>query len=794
MFWFKWAWRDLRQRWVQVVVVGIVLAMGTGVYVAFGGQEEWRTASLDASYNNLHMHDLKIELADGSFIDQEEALSIIQGVPGVAAVEGRLIVPTLVDASNNGDTILVQGEVVGVDVSDGLPEVNGLYIISGEALTSDVPNGVMIDDKFTTANNIAPGDTVRISGNVTLDVRATGYSPEYFQITSDTAVFQFGDSYAPIFAPLETVQQFTNRDGLINDLVVLITPDADRDAVQSTIETELSGAFPDVGFEISVKEDDPGYSVIYADAEADQAIWDLIAFVFLLGAALGVFNLTSRLVTSQRRQIGIGMALGVPTRLIALRPLLVGVQIALVATVFGVLLGRLFTSAVVRLIQDLAPLPYWEVGVHVPSLVIGVALGITLPLIATLIPVWRAVRVQPIDAIKTGHLVAKGGGFSKVKIPGTSFIQMPVRNLLRAPWRTLFTMLGVAMAILLLVTFSGFADSMTGTINQGKDAYLNQAPDRVIVGLDFFYPVDEMTDTMRELSTVQDAQAALMLGGTLNDEIDVLLEFYNMDESVWVPELLEGTLTGGIVISDKAAEDLGLVLGDTVTLRHPQRQGLFSFNFVETPVEIVGIHSNPIRAFSYMDLSEAESLLGVADVTNMLILTPDDGLDTLKEQVFQQSGVTSVQSIGEIAGVYDEILELFVVVFVFLQGIVVVIAFLLAFNTTSINVDERVREIATMFAFGLPVRIVARMQMLENLIVGIGATIIGSILGWWVLDQLFIDRLEEQLADIQMLIAISPTTLLIVAVVGLLAVTLTPIFSLRKMRRMDIPSQLRVME
>ena len=794
MFWFKWAWRDLKQRWVQVMVVGIVLAMGTGVYVAFGGQKEWRINSLDTSYNMLNMHDLKIELANGSFIDQQVVLDALESIPGVAAVEARLSVPTLVDASVNGETVLVQGQVIGVNVDDGAPHVDSLFILHGEPLSSDVPDGVFIDDKFTKANGIEPGDTIRISGNVNLQVRATGYTPEYFQITSDTVLFQLGNSFAPIFAPLEIVQQFTGREGLVNDLLVRITPDADRDTVQALVEAQLAETFPDVGFETSVKEDDPAYVVAYTDAEGDQAIWDLISFVFLIGASLGVFNLTSRLVASQRRQIGIGMALGVPTSKIALRPMLVGVQIALVATVFGVVLGILFTNAVGKIFEELAPLPYWETGLYTPSLIKGMILGIILPLIATTIPVWRAVRVQPIDAIKTGHLVAKGGGFSKVKLPGNSFVQMPVRNLLRAPWRTLFTMLGVSMSVLLLVTFSGFSDSMIGTINQGKDAYLYESPDRVMVGLDFFYPADDMVEAMRGLSTVEDAQAALMLGGTLNDDLTVLLEFYDMEKAAWRPELLEGQLMGGIVISQKAADDLGVAIGDTVALRHPQRQGVFSFTFVETPITVVGIHNNPIRAFSYMDMSEAESLLGVADVTNMMILIPNDGLIALKQQVFQQSGVTSVQSMREVAEGYDSILEIFVVMFVFLNAIVFVIAFLLAFNTTSINVDERVREIATMFAFGLPVRTATFMQMLENFIIGIGSIILGSILGWWVLQQMLIARLEEQLADLQMLVSVSPQTVVSIIVIGLLAVTITPIFSIRKMRRMDIPSQLRVME
>ena len=69
---------------------------------------------------------------------------------------------------------------------------------------------------------------------------------------------------------------------------------------------------------------------------------------------------------------------------------------------------------------------------------------------------------------------------------------------------------------------------------------------------------------------------------------------------------------------------------------------------------------------------------------------------------------------------------------IYVAGLVVTaLAFLLiAFNSTSISVDERAREIATMFAFGLPVRTVTRMSMLENLITGVLGTLLGMGLGY----------------------------------------------------------------
>jgi putative ABC transport system permease protein len=121
-------------------------------------------------------------------------------------------------------------------------------------------------------------------------------------------------------------------------------------------------------------------------------------------------------------------------------------------------------------------------------------------------------------------------------------------------------------------------------------------------------------------------------------------------------------------------------------------------------------------------------------------------------------------------------------------------AFLIAFNSTSINVDERVREISTMFAFGLPVRTVTRMQMLENLVIGILGTLVGVALGWEVLRAMLVARVEEQLAEFELIVTLSTTTLVISMILGVLVVALTPLLSIRRMMRMNIPDTLRVME
>ena len=117
-FWMRWSWRDLRSRWLQVVAVSIIIALGTGIYSGLSGQRTWRENSYDDSYALLNMYDLKVKLASGSFINDAELQTMLAGIDGIDRAEGRLQTATLVDASEAAateDSVLIPGVVVGVE-------------------------------------------------------------------------------------------------------------------------------------------------------------------------------------------------------------------------------------------------------------------------------------------------------------------------------------------------------------------------------------------------------------------------------------------------------------------------------------------------------------------------------------------------------------------------------------------------------------------------------------------------------------------------------------------------------
>jgi len=125
---------------------------------------------------------------------------------------------------------------------------------------------------------------------------------------------------------------------------------------------------------------------------------------------------------------------------------------------------------------------------------------------------------------------------------------------------------------------------------------------------------------------------------------------------------------------------------------------------------------------------------------------------------------------------------------------VLVLAVLIAFNSTSIGSDERRREHATMFAFGVPLRSVVLGLVAESALIGVVATVAGIGLGLALLSWIAGSLLPTTLPELAVEPVVGLSTYVTAAVLGVVAVAVAPLLTVRRLRRMDLPSTLRVVE
>lgn len=806
--WLRWSWRDLRGRWVQVAAIAAIIALGTGIYTAFVSSAEWRRASYTASYARLAMHDLRVQLSEGSFVDAVGLTDTIRSIPSAStlrAVEPRLVAKTQVDASTPDRTILVPGRIVGVDVRDGGPRVDRVSAERGRTLTAADAgtDTAVLEDNFAGYYDLPARGEVTVSGGTTLRYTGLGLSPEYFFIQGDRGSLFAEANYAVLFVPLDTAGRLVGHPGSANDAVVRLRAPADPGAVRREIGAALDAAFPGVGYDLTSGRADPVRTMLYRDIANDQRMYDVLALLTLLGAAFAAFNLAGRMVEAQRREIGIGMALGVSPARLAVRPLLAGVQIAALGAALGVLLGLGVGRLMAGVLQGFLPLPVWEFPFQWGVYARGAALGLVLPFLATGWPVVRAVRVTPIEAIRTGaNAPTRVSALARVPLPGRAIDQMPVRNVLRTPRRTALTALSIGAVLSVVVGVVGMMDSFTTTIDRTRTEILRGSPDRIDVSLAAF--TTAAGDTVRaiaDLPQVGAVEPELTLGGRLShgtERVDVLLTVTDLDGGLWRPTMEDRIDAGrqpGIVITRKAAADLGVGVGDTVGLRHPRVTGPTSFEYVRTPVTVTAISPLPTRFTAFMDTADA-GITGLTGVTNSLQVTPAAGtsVSAARRALFEQPGVSSVQPVRAFTDSVSDTLAQFQSVFTIIEGIVLLLALLIAFNSASINADERRRDHATMFAFGLPTRRVLTMAVVESALVGLLGTVVGLVGGYALLQWLVHSLFASTAPDLGVVVALAPRTVLIAVLLGVVAVAVAPLLGARRIRTMDIPSTLRVVE
>jgi putative ABC transport system permease protein len=806
---FRLSLRDLRRHWVAVIAIALVIAIGTGVFAGLRGTSAWRRESNDRSFEKTAIHELRAELSAGTYVDEGTLLDVVDGLDSadaVTAVTERLVVISQIDASTPEETILVQARLVGMPFDEpGSPTfVDALWLRDGR-----LPGGslaeVVLEAKFADFYGLPPRGTATMAGGRTVDYVGLGVGPEDFWVTGpEGSIFAQGD-FALVYSTIETAQGLAGQPGQVNDVVFTLEPGTDRRRVENELRDALD-AVAGVSATVTDRDDVEAFSVLYDDIENDEQVWTMISILVLLAAALAAFNLVNRIVEAQRREIGIGMALGVPRRRLAIRPLMVGAQIGLIGTIAGVGVGALLGWLMKGLFESLLPLPEWRTPFQYGVYASAAVLGFGIPVLAAAIPVWRAVRVEPIEAIRTGHLTARSSRITdwtnRLRLPGSSLASMPVRNVLRTPRRTLLTAVGVGAAITALVAVLGMLDSFSRSIERGGDEVTKGDPDRVLVTLDTFYGANAPEVlAVGAADAVGRADASLRIGAVAidpddpDDDIDLLLELIDMDTAAWTPTIVEGANgDGGLVLAQKAADDLGVGPGDTVNIRHlVMGGGGPSMGISEIRVD--GIHPNPIRNFAFGDLALAERF-GLDGFVNLVNAYPSDEATRgdVQAAVFGLDGVTSAQAVARFAEIFDEAIEQFAPILFVTAGFVLALAILIAFNSSRITVEERRREHATMRAFGLPVRSVMAVVVKESVLVGVFATAIGLVTGTLILGWMLTSLAENSLPDLGISVYLAPQTLVIALIVGVVAVAVAPLFLIRSLRRMNVPDTLRVME
>lgn len=806
-FWLRWSERDLRKRLFQVVAIAGIIALGSGIYAGLGSTSVWRRQSLDASFAQLKAHDIDVSVAPGFSAPQDELLDAVRSIGGtrVAHAEARLVANLPVRAGPDA-SIPAAGVIVGVDLSRPIT-VDRWKVTGGSPIGAADADGddVLLDEHFTRAHHLPPTGTVLIAGTPVRYV-GTALETEYLNTTTTFgATIQGAATRAIVYAPITLVQRLAGLPGQANDVALRVRPGTSIERLAASLSAKLPTVLPGVPTTVTVRSDDPMTKALYDEISSEQDVFNAIAVLILAGAGFAAFNLIRRVVESQRRDIGISMALGLPPRQISIRPMIMATEVAVAGVALGVLAGWGIGLWVLSIIKSQVPLPVWHSPWQVGLFLRAAALGLAIPLAGSAYPVWRAVSVVPTDAFLPPHLRSRrhwagSSALRRLQLPGSTITLAPIRRIMIAPARSAMTVMGIGFIMTPLLALLGATDSISATIDTGTKILAGNTSDRLLVAFTSYQPQSSsVVSSVIESPLVGRHALGLDTGGYLlkgTTNIEVSISMVDLSDPLVVPTSLASRHVepGGIVLSEKAASDLGLAPGETVVLRHPLSRGTAT-RFVDSVVPIRAVINSPYRFIAYMSLKD-EPIMGLQGIINTVVLVPRHGVtvDQLQRKIAAMPGVAWALPASTLSNTIRDVLSLVTSLFIVLQIMIGTMAFLVAYNSSRIGSDERAREHATMMAFGLGVRRVVFAGVIESVLLGTVGIAIGIGLGLLVMQWLLDTVLPAAIPELSVFAHIDASSFLIVAAIGLAATASAPVLITRRLQKMNLPSTLRYVE
>jgi putative ABC transport system permease protein len=458
-----------------------------------------------------------------------------------------------------------------------------------------------------------------------------------------------------------------------------------------------------------------------------------------------VVNTISALVAQQTRQIGIMKTIG------ALRPQVIGMYLGAVVvySVLALLLAIPLTMFVTGAVLQFAgtfiniDFPRWSLPPSV--LLLQVAVGLLVPLVAALVPVLRGAAVTVREAIAdAGASVRKIGLIDRIlaRIRGLSRpLQLSLRNTFRRRARLVLTLLMLVLGGMIFMTIGSVRASLSSLIEAG----LAYSQYDIQIRFNEPYRVQRIEAAIYEVPGVAEVESWITTLATRQREDGTESNPITMIGLPAESTMVQPTLTAGrwlrpedenavVVSTQLLATDSDIEVGKTITLERDGR---------ETPWLVIGVVQvlsgppNFIPAYAnYEYVSRYAGLVMRSDsvqvkVTNIGDATPDEVVARLETALDDQGfNVESLFTINRIRQISGGIFDVIVYLLSAMGVLIATVGALGLMGTMSTNVLERTREIGVMRAIGATDGAIQRIVIVEGVIIGFISWLIGAALAY----------------------------------------------------------------
>jgi putative ABC transport system permease protein len=717
--------REVWQHRTQMLSIAAVVAVGMMTVLTMRGTYDSLVTARDLYYRAARFPDVwaPLKRAPDSLIRR------LREIPGVGSVDTRVTFTATLDLPGLGAPGL--GRFVSI------PErrrsmLGDLFIKRGRYIAPGRPDEILISDKFAQANALGPGNTLRavINGRFReLSIVGTAISPEHSYAVPPGALFPDDKRYGVIWMGRDAIAPAYDMKGSFNEVVLTLTPRANRRQVEKDLDLLLS---PYGGIGAFGREDQLSNHIIDGELEQNRTMGTAVPLVFL-GIASFLLNIVlGRLIATQRNEIAVLKAFGYTNLEIGRHYLLFAMAAVLVGALFGAFLGIRLGQGSVNLYGVYFDFPVLEYKASGALVVLSTVVSILAAGAGAMGAVLRATRLQPAEAMRPeppatfqGGILERLGLFAAIPSSG----RMILRNLERRPLRAAFSSLGVAFSVAILVVgmfmFDGIdhmmdlqfrvaqREDLSVTFNEPRSG----AARHDLANLPGVGRVEVFRSAPARLRSGHRSRTVAITGMEAESRLRRIVN--EGGDIIEVP-------TEGLIISAALSSALGIRKGDAVEVEVLEGERR------SARVRVAGVVRDSFGLSAYMRLDRLQRLIrGERSISGAFLAVARGERAGLNLKLKQMPAIAGVASPAQMLESFQKQLadSLYISVF-FILGFSGVIAIAVLYNGARIALSERARELASLRVLGFSRGEVAVLLFGEQAVVTLFALPLGCLLGY----------------------------------------------------------------
>lgn len=448
--------RDLWRMKGQALAIALVIALGVLMLVMMDGLVNSLDQTRAAYYERYRLADVfaPVKRAPDNILDD------LAAVDGVGAVEGRIAGGALIDLDDEPAPI----RAIAVSLpDDGAARLNDVYLTAGRRIDPTQKDEILLLDGFANARGLAPGDSMSATMNGarrSFDIVGLAQSPEYLYAVPPGEIAPNDANFAVLWMSREALGAAFDLDGAFNEALIALGRNADLTAVLDAADRILE---PYGGAGAYGLEDQVSNIFVTEEINGLDVSARTVPPVFLAVAAFLLYIVISRMVQSEREQIGLLKAFGYSSLEVGAHYFKFILVVAVGGAMLGCGLGVLSGRGMVELYLNYYKFPFLVFNVDPAAFIIGFSVSVFSASLGGMIVLRRVFALTPAVAMRPPAPAdySKSASFSsRMKRILDQPSRMVVRRIARQPGRAAAAIAGIgsgmALSVAMLMILASF--------------------------------------------------------------------------------------------------------------------------------------------------------------------------------------------------------------------------------------------------------------------------------------------------------------------------------------------------